>query len=201
MFTATQLAYAFDSLEPHIDSATMHVHYEKHYMTYLNNLNAGIEKHPELADLTIVQLLSDLTKIPEDIRTVVKNQGGGFYNHSLFWEQLTPETNEIPAEFKAAIEAKFGTWEAFVVEFNDKATKLFGSGWVWLAYSSENGLHIVQMTMQDNPIMQNAKPILGIDVWEHAYYLKYQNRRAEYIQAFWNVINWQRVADLYTQSA
>lgn len=197
MFKATELSYEFDALEPHIDAATMQVHYEKHYMTYLNNLNAAIEKYPELEGKTIEELLSNLGAVPEDIRTIVKNNGGGFYNHTLFWEQLTPNQKEVPSEFKAAIEADFGSWDAFVADFNDKATKLFGSGWLWLAYAEDQGLHLHQMPLQDNTIMHGHIPILGLDVWEHAYYLKYQNRRAEYIQAFWNVVDWNKVAERY----
>lgn len=194
MHAAQDLEYAFEALEPHFDAKTMEVHYEKHYKTYLNNLNKALENHSDLANLEITELLASLDKVPEDIRTAVRNNGGGFYNHSLFWKQLAPAGITSPTQdLVNKLESGFGSIEKFEEEFNEKATKLFGSGWVWLVQLADGKLAIEQYPLQDNPIMSGKKPILGIDVWEHAYYLKYQNRRAEYIQAFWEVINWNEV--------
>lgn len=194
MHAAQDLDYAFDALEPHFDAKTMEVHYEKHYKTYLNNLNKALENHSDLANLEITELLASLDKVPEDIRTTVRNNGGGFYNHSLFWKQLAPAGSTSPNQgIIERLESEFGSIEKLEEEFNEKATKLFGSGWVWLVQLADGELAIEQYPLQDNPVMAGKKPILGLDVWEHAYYLKYQNRRAEYIQAFWEVINWDEV--------
>jgi Fe-Mn family superoxide dismutase len=198
MFTAIALPYAKDALEPYIDAATMDVHYEKHYQTYITKLNAALEKYPDLANKSIEELLGDLNSIPEDIRKAVRNNGGGFYNHTLFWELLTANGSGQPVgELAAAIEQKFGNFTEFQTKFTEAATNLFGSGWVWLAYSEAEGLHLMSCPNQDNPVMEGHKPILGLDVWEHAYYLKYQNKRADYIAAWWNVINWDQANELY----
>lgn len=197
MFEPSTLSYEKDALEPHIDAATMEVHYEKHYKTYITKLNAALEKYPDLQGKTIEELLSDLASVPEDIRKPVQNNGGGYYNHDLFWQLLSPEGGEPSGDLASAIAQKFGSIDAFKQQFNDTAANLFGSNWLWLAWSKTEGLHLMPCSNQDNPVMQGHKPILGLDVWEHAYYLKYQNRRPEYIAAWWNVINWKRAEELF----
>lgn len=200
MFQAAELPYEFDALEPHIDAKTMEVHHGKHYATYIKNLNTALEKYPELQEKSIEELLSDLESLPADIRTAVRNNGGGYYNHDLFWTLLTADFVAPEGELFDDIEEAFGSFENFQAEFNEKAIKLFGSGWVWLSYGADKGLHIEQFPLQDNPIMHGHQPILGLDVWEHAYYLKYQNKRADYITAWWNVINWDKASELYAEA-
>ncbi len=196
-FQLNPLPYAYDALEPFIDTLTMQVHHDKHHATYLNNLNGALEKHPELASWTLEQLLSDLNAVPEDIRMVVRNHGGGTWNHDLFWEIMAPKAGGAPTgELGAAIAAKFGSFEAFKTEFEKAANGRFGSGWAWLV-KKPGGLAIVSTPNQDNPLSDGLIPILGLDVWEHAYYLKYQNRRAEYVGNWWNVVNWDEVARRY----
>lgn len=201
MFTAIDLPYPKDALEPHIDAATMEVHYEKHYKTYITKLNTALESHPELQTKTIEELLGDLEALPEDIRKAVQNNGGGFFNHTMFWESLSPQGGGEPVgELATAINEKFGSFADFQEKFTEAATTLFGSGWVWLAYDQETGVHLHQMSNQDNTIMHGHTPLLGLDVWEHAYYLKYQNRRPEYVAAWWNVVDWQKVNQLYNDA-
>lgn len=196
MFTLPQLPYEYTALEPHFDAQTMELHHTKHHQTYVDKLNAALEKAPDWADKTIEVILCNLDRVPEDIRGAVRNHGGGHYNHSLFWESLTPnsETGKL-GELKSQVEKDFGSWESFAEQFNAAATNQFGSGWAWLVATKDKTLKIMATPNQDNPIMTDMtlNPLLGIDVWEHAYYLKYQNRRPEYIQAFWNVINWSVV--------
>ncbi len=189
------LPYAVDALEPYIDAQTMTIHHTKHHQTYIDNLNKAIEKHPELASKSLEELLSDLNAVPEDIRTIVRNHGGGTWNHSMFWVIMAPNAGGEPkGELAKAIEAAFGSFDAFKAEFEKAANGRFGSGWAWLVKTQSNGLAVVSTANQDNPMSEGLKPIMGIDVWEHAYYLKYQNRRAEYVSNWWNVVNWDEVA-------
>jgi Fe-Mn family superoxide dismutase len=193
-FELPKLPYAEDALEPYIDAQTMNIHHTKHHQTYVTNLNAAIEKHPELAGKSLEELLSDLNAIPEDIRTAVRNHGGGTYNHNLFWEIMGPKTGNGPTgELTKALDAAFGSVDAFKEEFTKAATTRFGSGWAWLVKKGD-GLAVVSTANQDTPVSDGATPILGLDVWEHAYYLKYQNRRPEYISNWWNVVNWDEVS-------
>ena len=191
------LPYAFDALEPHIDTQTMQIHHGKHHQAYVTNLNAALDKHPALHDTPLESLLADLAGVPEDIRTAVRNNGGGHWNHTLFWQLMGPQGGGEPTgALGAAITAAFGDFASFKAQFAAAGTGRFGSGWAWLLRSGE-GLRIVSSPNQDNPIMDGCAPgdiLLGLDVWEHAYYLKYQNRRPDYIGAWWNVVDWQAVA-------
>ena len=191
-----ELPYAYDALEPYIDAETMTLHHDKHHATYVANANAALEKHPELGD-DLEVILADVDKIPADIRQVVINNGGGALNHSLFWEFLSPEKQEPTADVQAAIEAAFGSFDNFKAEFTKAATTRFGSGWAWLVVNKEGKLEVTSTANQDNPISEGKKPILALDVWEHAYYLKYRNVRPDYIKAFFDIINWAKVAELY----
>ena len=191
-----ELPYAYDALEPYIDAETMTLHHDKHHATYVANVNAALEKHTEIGE-DLVALLSDVEKIPADIRQAVINNGGGHLNHALFWELMTPEKTEVSAELLADIEATFGSFDAFKDAFSAAAAARFGSGWAWLVVNAEGKLEILSTANQDNPIMDGKQPILGLDVWEHAYYLNYRNVRPDYIKAFFNVINWNKVAELY----
>ncbi|HHC8179212.1 TPA: superoxide dismutase [Enterococcus faecium] len=192
-YTLPDLPYAYDALEPYIDEETMHLHHDKHHNTYVTNLNSAIEKYPELGEKTIEELLSDMDAIPTDIKTAVRNNGGGHANHSFFWEIMAPNVGGEPTgEIKEAINEAFGDFSSFKEEFKKAAAGRFGSGWAWLVM--ENGkLAITSTANQDSPLMEGKTPILGLDVWEHAYYLKYKNVRPDYIAAFWNVINWDEV--------
>ncbi|EHK0650239.1 superoxide dismutase [Enterococcus faecium] len=192
-YTLPDLPYAYDALEPYIDEETMHLHHDKHHNTYVTNLNAAIEKYPELGEKTIEELLSDMDAIPTDIKTAVRNNGGGHANHSFFWEIMAPNAGGEPTgEIKEAINEAFGDFSSFKEEFKKAAAGRFGSGWAWLVM--ENGKLVITSTAnQDSPLMEGKTPILGLDVWEHAYYLKYKNVRPDYIAAFWNVINWDEV--------
>lgn len=192
-YTLPDLPYAYDALEPYIDEETMHLHHDKHHNTYVTNLNAAIEKYPELGEKTIEELLSDMDAIPTDIKTAVRNNGGGHANHSFFWKIMAPNAGGEPTgEIKEAINEAFGDFSSFKEEFKKAAAGRFGSGWAWLVM--ENGkLAITSTANQDSPLMEGKTPILGLDVWEHAYYLKYKNVRPDYIAAFWNVINWDEV--------
>ena len=194
MHTLPNLQYNFDALEPFIDTETMRIHHDKHHQAYVDKLNAALDKHPELHLKTLISLLENLDSVPEDIRTAVRNHGGGHFNHSFFWEILKINNNQEPAEeLLQAINRDFESFENFKKQFTEIASTQFGSGWTWLAVSSNGTLAIQSTPLQDNPIMKGDNPILGLDIWEHAYYLKYQNRRAEYIDAFWNIINWEAV--------
>lgn len=192
-YTLPDLPYAYDALEPYIDEETMHLHHDKHHNTYVTNLNAAIEKYPELGEKTVEELLSDMDAVPTDIKTAVRNNGGGHDNHSFFWEIMAPNAGGEPTgAIKEAINEAFGDFSSFKEEFKKAAAGRFGSGWAWLVM--ENGkLAITSTANQDSPLMEGKTPILGLDVWEHAYYLKYKNVRPDYIAAFWNVINWDEV--------
>lgn len=190
------LPYAYDALEPYIDAETMTLHHDKHHATYVTNVNAALEKHPEIGE-DLVALLSDVEQIPADIRQAVINNGGGHLNHALFWELLSPEKTEISAELAAEINATFGSFEAFQEAFTAAATTRFGSGWAWLVVNQEGQLEVLSTGNQDTPIMDGKKPILALDVWEHAYYLNYRNVRPNYIKAFFEIINWNKVEELY----
>ena len=194
-FELPALPYASDALEPHIDARTMEIHHGKHHAAYTNNLNAAIEG-TALAGLSIAEILSDLSAVPENIRTAVSNNGGGFANHVLFWQVMSPNQGARSAALNSAIDSAFGSFDAFQSEFSNAAATRFGSGWAWLVAGS-GGLSVTSTPNQDTPIMEGQTPILGIDVWEHAYYLNYQNRRPDYIAAFWNVINWDKVSELF----
>jgi len=194
-FTLPALPYATDALEPYIDKLTMEIHHGKHHNAYVTNLNKALESAPELAGMSIEQLLADnCAAVPEGIRTAVRNNGGGHYNHSMFWEIMGPEAGGEPTGALAdAINASFGSFAAFKEKFQAAGTTRFGSGWAWLL-GSGSSLQIVSTPNQDSPVMEGKTPIMGIDVWEHAYYLKYQNRRPDYLAAWWNVVNWTAVA-------
>ncbi|MBJ8350402.1 superoxide dismutase [Streptococcus zalophi] len=191
-----ELPYAYDALEPHIDAETMTLHHDKHHAAYIANANAALEKHPEIGE-DLESLLSDVTTIPEDIRQALINNGGGHINHALFWELMTPEKTEVSKALKEDIEKTFGSFDAFKEEFSKAAATRFGSGWAWLVVNKEGQLEITSTANQDNPISNGLKPILGLDVWEHAYYLNYRNVRPNYIKAFFEVINWDKVNELY----
>ncbi|CQR24800.1 manganese-dependent superoxide dismutase [Streptococcus varani] len=191
-----ELPYAYDALEPHIDAETMTLHHDKHHATYVANANATLEKHPEIGE-DLEALLSNVESIPADIRQALINNGGGHLNHALFWELLSTEKSEISAELAADIDATFGSYEEFQAAFTTAATTRFGSGWAWLVVNKEGKLEVISTANQDSPIMQGLKPILALDVWEHAYYLNYRNVRPNYIKAFFDIINWTKVNELY----
>ncbi|MTH52432.1 superoxide dismutase [Bacillus mangrovi] len=192
-----QLPYAYDALEPHIDKETMNIHHTKHHNTYVTNVNAALEGHEDLAGKSIEDLISNLDAVPEEKRTAVRNNGGGHANHSLFWQILTPNGSGEPAGALAdAISSKFGSLDAFKEEFAKAATTRFGSGWAWLVVNNGE-LEVTSTPNQDSPLMEGKTPVLGLDVWEHAYYLNYQNRRPDYISSFWNVVNWDEVSKRY----
>jgi len=193
------LPYEFNALEPYIDAKTMEIHHGKHHAGYITKLNTALEKHPELKEKSVEELLTDTDSIPEDIKTAVINNGGGHANHSLFWEILSPKKQKCSGKILKEIEKEFGSFEEFKKKFSEAATARFGSGWAWLVLK-DNKLEIISTANQDSPLMDNKKPLLGLDVWEHAYYLKYQNKRPDYIEAFWNIINWKKVGELYTNS-
>jgi Fe-Mn family superoxide dismutase len=198
-FELPKLSYAYDALEPHIDARTMEIHHSKHHMAYVTNLNGAVEKTPELAGKTLEAMLGDLNSIPESVRMVIRNHGGGTYNHNLFWEVMSPKAGGAPkGDLATAIEASFSSFDQFKAEFEKAATARFGSGWAWLVKKGAS-LAVTSSANQDSPLSEGQFPILGIDVWEHAYYLKYQNRRPEYITAWWNVVNWDAVAERYAR--
>ncbi|RCW16530.1 superoxide dismutase [Streptococcus gallolyticus] len=192
-----KLPYAYDALEPYIDTETMTIHHDKHHATYVANVNAALEKHPEIGE-NLEALLADVDSIPADIRQAVINNGGGHLNHALFWELLSPEKQEPTAQVLTAIEEDFGSFDAFKAAFTQAATTRFGSGWAWLVVNEQGKLEVLSTANQDTPISQGKTPILALDVWEHAYYLKYRNVRPDYIKAFFDVINWEKVSELYS---
>lgn len=195
-----KLPYDYDALEPHIDAKTMEIHYTKHHQGYVNNLNAALEKAPEFSGKSAEELLSDLEALPENVRGVIRNNGGGHVNHSLFWQIMSGDKKEFGGSVAKAINSAFGDFDEFKKKFSEAAAKRFGSGWVWLVVNAEEKLEIVSTPNQDSPISNGAFPVLGLDVWEHAYYLKYQNRRPDYVEAFFNVINWDKVGELFDRA-
>jgi len=218
-FTLPPLPYAFDALEPHIDARTMEIHHDRHHKAYVDNLNKSLADAPDLGKKTIEDLLKDLNAVPEKIRTAVRNQGGGHFNHSLFWQMMKKDGGGQPtADLAKAIDSSFGSFADFKAKFAEAATKVFGSGWAWLTIDPDKKLSIATTPNQDTPILSfsvlpemekslplprihpvSPQPLLGLDVWEHAYYLKYQNKRADYITAWWNVVNWDFVAERYSK--
>lgn len=200
VFTLPPLTYAYNALEPHIDAATMKFHHDKHHAAYIKNLNGAIAKYPQLQSKTIEQLLASLGTLPKDIQNTVRNSGGGHYNHTMYWRIMGPKGGGAPTgAIATAIQSQFGSFDRFKTQFNQAGTKLFGSGWVWLV-NDKNKLKIITTPNQDNPISQGLYPIMGNDVWEHAYYLKYQNRRPDFLAAWWNVINWTEVNSRYAKA-
>jgi len=200
MFKLPSMPYHFDALEPYIDKETMEIHYYRHHQKYIDELNNALEKHPEWKLKSLEYILSNLQSIPEDIRITVRNNGGGTYNHNLFWNMMTPNSKKEPiGKIKDQINKKFESFKNFQKFFNDAARTRFGSGWAWLVINKNGDLEITSTANQDSPISQESKVLLGLDVWEHAYYLKYQWRRVDYIDAWWNVVNWQTVEDLFNE--
>ncbi|WP_100406798.1 superoxide dismutase [Bacillus solitudinis] len=199
-YEVPQLPYAANALEPHIDEQTMNIHHGKHHATYVAKLNAALEGHADLASKSIEELVSNLDAVPENIRGAVRNNGGGHANHALFWQLLSPNGGGAPTgDLAAAIDAEFGGLEAFKEKFAEAGVTRFGSGWAWLIVDGGK-LAITSTPNQDTPLMEGKTPILGLDVWEHAYYLNYQNRRPDYINAFWNVVNWDEVAKRFNEA-
>ena len=198
LYELPSLNYPFSALEPAIDALTMEIHHDKHHAAYVTNLNKALENYPDWQDKPIESLLRSISSVPEAIRTAVRNHGGGHSNHTLYWEWLTPGGSKSPSgNLEREIVSTFSSVDAFQKAFNDSATSRFGSGWAWLVLDSNHKLKVYSTANQDSPYMDGDRPILGIDVWEHAYYLKYQNRRADYIKAFWSVVNWDTVARLF----
>ncbi|MEK6911170.1 MAG: superoxide dismutase [Nanoarchaeota archaeon] len=197
-FTLPKLPYAYNALEPVIDTKTMEIHHTKHHQTYVDKLNLALEKYPELQKKKVEELLKDLSKIPEEARNAVRNHGGGHYNHSLFWELMTPNIKDREAKGKVveAINKEFGSFDKFKEAFNNAGLNRFGSGWAWLV-SHKGKLEICSTANQDCPISEGKIPLLGLDVWEHAYYLRHQSNRKAYVESFWNVVNWKKVNELY----
>ncbi len=200
MFTLPKLPYAYEALEPHFDSETMHLHHDKHHQTYLDKLNEALASEASLSDKSAEELLADLSAVPESIRTKVRNFGGGFVNHNLFFASLAPNAGGEPTgKLLEIIERDLGSFSAFKDQFTAAATTVFGSGWAWLVID-QGKLAITTTANQDSPLSTGKTPLLGLDVWEHAYYLKYQNRRPEFIVAFWNLVNWEKVAENLSQA-
>ncbi len=201
VFTLPPLPYAYDALEPVIDAETMQFHHDKHHAAYVKNLNAAIARYPDLQVLTAEELLRQIDTVPADIRTTVINNGGGHVNHSMFWEIMAPNAGGSPTGgIATAIRQQFGSFEAFQTAFNEAGTKRFGSGWAWLIMNPAGDLEVISTANQDSPLMSGLFPILGNDVWEHAYYLKYRNKRDEYLKAWWNVVNWEAVEQRYERA-
>lgn len=196
-----KLPYAFDALEPYMDAKTAEIHWGKHHKTYVDKLNAALEKHPKLFEKTVEELISNLNAVPEDIRTAVRNFGGGHANHSFFWPCMAPKAGGKPSGAIALqLEKDFGSFDEFKKQFTDKATTLFGSGYCWLVIGENDKLEIITTKDQDSPLSVGKTPLLVIDVWEHSYYLKYQNRRAEFIDAWWNLVDWKQIEQNYTSA-
>lgn len=205
MFELPKLPYEYNALEPHFDARTMEIHHTKHHATYVVKLNAALENHADLQNMSLEDLLKNIEQVPAEIKQAVINHGGGHHNHSLFWTILAPESagvvaNKMPAgKLADAINQAFGSFENFKEAFNNKASLHFGSGWAWLVVNKDKKLEIIATPNQDSPLMTGLTPILGLDVWEHAYYLKYQNLRPDYVLAFWNIINWSEVERRFSE--
>lgn len=201
-FTLPPLPYAYDALEPHIDAETMRIHHDKHHAAYVANANKALAGHPDLAKMTVWDLVAHLDEVPEEIRATLRNNAGGHANHTLFWEMMKPGGGGKPSgDLAAAITDTFGSFEEFQKKFTAAALTVFGSGWAWLSFTPDGELVIETTPNQDSPIMNGGKPLLGLDVWEHAYYLRNQNRRGDYITAWWNVVNWDDVAKRYKEAS
>ena len=200
-FELPPLPYDYAALEPHIDAETMKLHHDKHHDTYVKNLNAALEKHSDLQGKSLEELIRNINSVPEDIRTAVRNNGGGHINHSMFWQIMKPNGGGEPTGAIAdAIKSTFDSFDTLKQQFNDAGAKRFGSGWVWLVHGSDGKLQVTSTPNQDNPMMDGQSPILGNDVWEHAYYLKYNNRRPEYLAAWWNTVNWDEINKRFQQA-
>ena len=199
-FELPPLPYDYNALEPTIDEETMHLHHDKHHAAYVNNLNAALKDNTQFASMSVDDLMRHISEVPESARTAVRNNGGGHSNHSMYWQIMTPNGGGQPTgALAAAIEKTFGSFDAFKTQFNDAGTKRFGSGWAWLVLDQNGNLQVTSSANQDSPLMDGMYPVMGNDVWEHAYYLKYQNRRPDYLNAWWNVVNWNEVAKRYQQ--
>jgi Fe-Mn family superoxide dismutase len=200
-YTLPELTYPYDALEPHIDAKTMEIHHTKHHKTYVDKLNAALEQHQRLAGQSVEELLLNFSDVPDQIRPAVQNHGGGHANHSMFWTIIGPGGGGEPTgSIASALNTSFGSFKEFQEKFSTAAAGLFGSGWAWLVQAGRGNLAVLTLPNQDSPLMTGMIPILGIDVWEHAYYLKYQNRRPEYIEAFWNVVNWDAVNERFEKA-
>jgi Fe-Mn family superoxide dismutase len=203
MFTLPKLPYSYEALEPYIDAKTMEIHHQKHHGAYVDNLNKALQQFPQWQDIGLEEIFQRINEIPEEIRLQVRNNGGGHYNHSLFWEIMGPKTKnklEPKGPLAEAIKKTFGDFKNFKEIFSKTAISRFGSGWGWLSLQKDGSLKVHSTPNQDPPLLEGLTPLLGIDVWEHAYYLKYQNRRAEYVENWWNVVNWDKVEEIYAQS-
>lgn len=196
-FLLPKLTFAYDALEPYIDAKTMEIHHSKHHQTYTDKFNAALEKHPELFDKKAEEIIANLNSVPQDIRTMVKNHGGGYVNHSFFWQVLAPSGQKVSGTLAKAIDKKFSSFDEFKKQFSDAALNRFGSGWAWLVLNHKGELEIMSTANQDSPLTEGKAPLLTIDVWEHSYYKKFEWRRNEYVTAFFNVINWKKVSELY----
>ncbi|HLZ21205.1 MAG TPA: superoxide dismutase [Ktedonobacterales bacterium] len=200
-FEVPALPYDYNALEPYIDEQTMHLHHDKHHQAYVTNLNNALQGQGQFESMSVEDLMRNLSSVPENIRTAVRNNGGGHANHSMFWAIMKPNGGGEPSgDLASAISAAFGSFDAFKTQFNDAGTKRFGSGWAWLVLDTSGKLSVTSSANQDSPLIDGLFPIMGNDVWEHAYYLKYQNRRADYLAAWWNVVNWDEVAKRYQQA-
>tara|TARA_B100001027_G_scaffold67330_1_gene45937 strand:+ start:7697 stop:8314 length:618 start_codon:yes stop_codon:yes gene_type:complete len=203
-YSLPSLEYSVDALEPHVDARTMEIHHGKHHQTYIDKLNGAIEGHSELGEKSVDDLITNLSDLPESMQTAVRNNGGGHFNHTFFWQCVSPNGGGTPSgELSNAIDATFGSFDAFKNEFLQAAITRFGSGWAWLIKQEDGSLAVTSSPNQDNPLMQGitdhcGTPIIGLDVWEHAYYLNYQNRRPDYVTAFWNVVDWERANSLFS---
>ena len=198
--TLPPLPYPYEALEPHISKETMEYHHDKHHQTYVTNLNTALKDYPDLQGKSVEELISDLNAVPEAIRTAVRNNGGGHANHTLFWELMTPGGAKEPTgALGEAISKTFGSLDDLKKQVNDAGAKRFGSGWAWLVTDGAGALSVISTANQDSPLMEGKTPLLGVDVWEHAYYIDYRNRRPDYLAAWWNTVNWDKVAELYTK--
>jgi superoxide dismutase, Fe-Mn family len=199
-FEVPSLPYDYSALEPYIDTQTMQLHHDKHHAAYVNNLNAALKDNSQLASMSVDDVLRHINDVPDSVRTAVRNNGGGHSNHSMFWQIMAPNAGGQPSGALAnAINSTFGSFDAFKAQFNDAGVKRFGSGWAWLILDQSGKLQVISSANQDSPLMDGNYPVMGNDVWEHAYYLKYQNRRPDYLNAWWNVVNWDAVANRYAQ--